>query len=308
MIIPDISVVIALEDRVDALPTVLSYFERQQFPASRYEVLLVPYAAHSKVAAMAARYSAGLPVPVDCIHADVTTSPAAKNLGARNARGLWLIFLDQDLIPGASLLAAHVKKQRANDGRAVILGSVAPYHNLPRGALTRWFMRHDKELMAAAHPESPLHWSSRHCSLPRRLFLDRGGFDETLVSARAADLELAWRMREWGCPMKALARVEAFIWRAARFSEERRRFMRDGYELYALAERLAAPEIIAHFRLSCSRLRYWYEAQFAPFYANAFEEHILDMRLHGQSCRRIFSHDMRIGARAARLGRPLPTF
>jgi hypothetical protein len=196
-------------------------------------------------------------------------------------------------------VAAHVRKQSACGGQAILLGNATPHETLPHGALTRWFMRHDKLFMNPEQIELPLNWTSRHCSLSRRLFLESGGFDAGIESSRAADLELAWRMRSWDTPTGIVTHGEAFIWRAARFREERRRFMIEGRDLYRLSARLSAPEIIRHFRLSCSRMRHWYEDQFTPFYARAFERIELDMRLHGQSCRRIFTHDMRCGARAA---------
>lgn len=301
----DLSVIIAVAHRADALPTLLSCLERQLLPASQYEVLIVSYVDDPLQQEVIHRYSVASPMQVRALQDAGGTEISAKNMGARYASGEWLLFLDQDLMPGTTLLGKHVQKQKSKGGRAIIMGGVRPHGNLPRGALTRWFMKEDRILMVVEQPDNPLHWSSRHCSLPRRTFLDDDGFSTAYASPRAADIDLACRMKSWKMPVQAFPKADAMIWHAVPFLEERRRFFIEGYDLHRLAENRGSLPIKQFFHLQSGRTQFWFDNLFTPFYERACQNAPLDVRVHGQSCRRIFTHDRRSGAQAARLEKSL---
>lgn len=301
----DISVVMAVEGRVDALPAILSCLEKQRLPAARYEVVLVFYGDFPREHRQRVeRHATGAPMPVKTYYEPSPNEVRAKNLGAVNAEGALLLFLDQDLYVDPGLLEAHVESHHGQDRPAVVLGPITRSPSLPTGALTRWFMKHDLDIMTAVRPDSPFSWSSSHCSLPRDSFLADGGFRESYCSLRAANISLAQRLKREGHLMTALAGHPAYIWRQARFEDERRRFWREGYDLYKLSVAQKNPEILYYFRLSCSPARYRLDALFTPFYVQACQVPQLDVRIHGQSCQRVFHQDRRSGARAAQLGNP----
>lgn len=301
----DISVVMAVEGRVDALPSILSCLEKQRLPAARYEVVLVFFGDSTREHRLRIeRYATGAPMAVRTYYESSQNEVRAKNLGAVNADGTLLLFVDQDLYVSPGLLEAHVEAHSQRDRPTVVLGSITRSPSLPKGALTRWFMKNDLDIMNADRPDSPFSWSSCHCSLPRESFLKDGGFSESYCALRAADITLAQRLKRAGHRMAALPGHPAYIWRQARFEDERRRFWREGYDLYKLSTAQKNPEILYYFRLSCSPARYRLETLFTPFYAQACQVPQLDMRIHGQSCQRVFFQDRRSGARAAMLGHP----
>lgn len=301
----EISVVMAFEGRGDALPAILSCLEKQRLPAANYEVILVFYGGSSREHRQRVeRHTTGAPMAVRTYFEPSSIEVRAKNLGAVNAEGALLLFLDQDLYVDPGLLEAHVESHARQERPTVLLGPITRSPSLPKGALTRWFMKHDTDVMAAGRPDSPFSWSSCHCSLPRESFLKDGGFNESYGSLRAADIALAQRLKRAGHHMTALTGNPAYIWRQARFDDERRRFWREGYDLYKLSAAQKNPEILYYFRLSCSPARYRLDTLFTPFYVQACQVPQLDVRVHGQSCQRVFFQDRRSGARAAMLGNP----
>jgi len=297
MLKTDITVIIALENRTRALPAILTCLAKQTLPAACYEVIFVLY-GHStrEQLAVVEHYAAGAPMPVKCLYAPASSEVHARNVGAFSARGEWLLFLDQDLLAGPRLLSSHLDLHRKHPVRAIVQGAVERSKSLPAGSLTRWFMRHDKDLLAADRPDSPLYWSSRHCSLPHDFFIEGGGFNESYEVSRAADIVFLKRILRNGSAALTLPGVHAFIWREAQFEEERRRFWREGFDLCRLSRALKDPDIMFHFELYRAPIRFWMDDAFMPFYIKICREGPLDVRIHGKSCLRVFTHECRRGA------------
>ncbi len=297
MLKTDITVVIALENRTRALPAMLACLTKQTLPAACYEVIFVLYGRSSKEQlSIAEHYASGAAMPVKCLYAPDSSEVHAKNVGAFSARGEWLLFLDQDLFAGPRLLSSHLELHKQHPARAIIQGAVERGKSLHTGSLTRWFMPHDKDIMAADKPDSPLYWSSRHCSLPHDFFIEGGGFDESYEASRAADILFLKQILRNGSAALTLPGMHAYIWREAPFEEERRRFWREGFDLCRLSKAIKAPEITYYFQLHSPAIRLWMDDAFMPFYIKTCGEVPLDVRIHGRSCMRVFTHECRRGA------------
>ena len=134
----DISVVMAVEGRGDALPAILSSLEKQRLPAAHYEVLLVFYGDSPREHRLRVeRHATGAPMTVRIYYEPSPNEVRAKNLGAVNAEGALLLFLDQDLYVDPGLLEAHVESHSRQERPTVLLGSITRSPSLPKGALTR---------------------------------------------------------------------------------------------------------------------------------------------------------------------------
>ena len=95
---------------------------------------------------------------------------ANRNAGVRSARGGWLIFLDDDCLPGPGFLSAYqaVIAGVADGSSVVLVGRTAPGEG-PRDSLL-W----ESPGYSGSEPLPP----SCNFAAPRALFEESGGFDE----------------------------------------------------------------------------------------------------------------------------------
>jgi serine acetyltransferase/GT2 family glycosyltransferase len=194
---PDISVVIASYGRAERLRRLLDDLEVQTFERTRFEVVVVddgaPVPLTSGLAspgvAPAASYALTL------LRQDNAGPAAARNRGARSARGTLLVFLDDDMRVAPSFLASHWAAQtpsRDREGPRVVLGALrSPTdRRLPLVERYRIFQlaRTAQRAEAGSTALAGTDVYSGNFSMPRALFARLGGFDVALRQSEDAEL------------------------------------------------------------------------------------------------------------------------
>lgn len=109
---------------------------------------------------------------------------AARNVGWRGARGRWVAFLDDDVVPPPDWLATLRRDLAVPDGVAGVQGRVVV--PLPDGPVTD-FARTTARL-------SDARWATADMAYRRSALVVTGGFDERFRRAYREDAELAYRV------------------------------------------------------------------------------------------------------------------
>ncbi len=300
---PDVSVIIVAHNRAELVPVVLSHLERQTFPAARYEAVVVDNASSDGTLETVLRYACGAPVCIRAVRNEGGGENAARNLGAREAAGRWLLFLDDDVLPGPALIEAHVFAQEQHAGKACVHGVVVPHPRIRHGVLTRWFLPENR-MDPSGENVAFYEWFAENLGMPRSLYLESGGLAEDQPSPRFAAIELLLRLREAGVEVVCEPRAQAFLWCAVKLEEERRRCYFQGRALYHLSTRGDAQPMLRHYHLARLHLRNLRDRLFIPFYLRSCQDREEDTYAYGSLYRRILRYERWLGYRDALQSRP----
>jgi len=195
-ITPKLSVVLPTYNRLARLKQVLSGFEKQTYPLSDFEVIVVSDGSSDGTDEYLKTIET--PLHLTFIAQKNQGVSVTRNRGVAEATGEIIIFIDDDTVPKPEFVAEHLRLHDTYAGDVVVLGTVLPP---PDFSLTPWSQwEQDKllqlyEKLATSSVEmSARYYFSGNSSLPRRLILDCGGFDPNF--RRAEDVEFGYRLAE----------------------------------------------------------------------------------------------------------------
>jgi hypothetical protein len=178
-----VSVVVPSRDRPDSLRATLAGLVDQSLPADAYEVVVVDDGSRPPV-----------PEPgqgVRLLRLPGAGRSAARNAGARAARGALLVFVDDDIAVGGAFLAAHLAAQEEWPGALAVgrLQLPEPVRATPFGRFRERLERQGVPV-ARGPVAAPNLCAAGNASLPRAAFEALGGFDARLASGEDQDLAL----------------------------------------------------------------------------------------------------------------------
>ncbi|HYM90121.1 MAG TPA: glycosyltransferase [bacterium] len=188
----ELSVIIPTYNNGGVLARTLDALLAQRCSPDLYEIVIVDDGSTDGTAEMVRRLHS--PVPIRYVAQPNRGRAAARNLGARVARGRILLFLDSDFFAAPDLLAAHVKHYPPAARRIGIQGASRTH---PDTLITPFMQGREVRLEVSPGPPgriSLFRISTRNLSLLRAEFIDVGGFDEAFGGYGWEDIELAWRL------------------------------------------------------------------------------------------------------------------
>lgn len=190
------SIVIPTHDRSATLQRTLDRL-RQSEGIRSWEVVVVANACSDDTTAQVASLSCTWP-GLRLIELGEPSASVARNLGASEARGELVVFLDDDILVESDALATIEHWYKGSDGRSLLVGQVLP---LPEHLATPFGAFRQRSLggPVSASSSTDVDWySSQLAAVPAATLADLGGYDESYPAASLEDNDLAVRARRAG--------------------------------------------------------------------------------------------------------------
>jgi GT2 family glycosyltransferase/peptidoglycan/xylan/chitin deacetylase (PgdA/CDA1 family) len=209
-----VSVVIASHNRREALRRCIASLAEQEAPAGGFEVVVVldgpTDGSRQMLEALPHRN-----LVLRILEQANQGQGAARNAGARAARGEILLLLDDDFTCSPGLLRAHAAAHSPH-ANAVVFGPIRPAaapaaagigERLFAEDLERW-CSYIGECEAPRLPQDA--WAGPNCSMRLEVFLACGGYDTERFRWRHEDIELGWRLWKQGLGFRYAPRAVAW--------------------------------------------------------------------------------------------------
>ena len=198
----DVSVVVPTYNRREIVIRSLETLFRQDFPSSRFEIVVVVDGSSDGTAEALRALAPACGFRV--IEQENRGPAAARNTGFRAAKSDLILFLDDDMQCDPGLLSAHFRAQQQL-GPAAVFGALFPSSDSKANLASECFKREIGAFHLQHLTDPKAQWKLTECvfsnsSLPLWMLKKVEGFDEQFRMRE--DLELGLRLRENGVCME----------------------------------------------------------------------------------------------------------
>ncbi len=191
-----VSIIIPALNEERMIARCLESIAQLDFPRNQFEVILVDNGSTDATLQIAESFTDRLNLKV--LQKKGVRISALRNLGAREAQGAILAFLDADCLAPSAWLSRILELAPAD--RAGVLGA---HYLLPEGSSwvgSTWHRYHEAPMAGDVS-----HVPAGDLVMRRQDFLRVGGFDETIQTNE--DYELCERVRAAGMPVRAFPQI-----------------------------------------------------------------------------------------------------
>ena len=196
--VPQVSVVMPTYNRVGRLRHVIAALEKQQLPRDDFEIIVVSDGSTDGTADYLT--SLGAEKNLRWFSQSNKGPAAARNFGVSKARGEFIVFIDDDVVPSPALLTEHLRSHGEAGREVVVVGPLLSPDGFDMVPWVRWeqemLMKQYRALLAGTWQPSARQFYTGNASLRRAHIIAAGGFDEGF--RRAEDVELAYRLASRG--------------------------------------------------------------------------------------------------------------
>ena len=204
----DFSILIPTYNRAETLTDTLRAVAGQHRSTTDFEVLVIDDGSTDETADKVRRLQQQYPVPLHYFYQRNQKQGRARNFGARNASGRFLLFLGDDTVPQGDFLAAHrhTHEEQGSFGSRTSRVAVIGYTTWPEEYRRTRFLEYIGEkgwqfgFSLIENPEDvPFNFFyTSNLSLAREFFLEVGGFDVGFHEYGWEDIELSLRLKHLG--------------------------------------------------------------------------------------------------------------
>jgi hypothetical protein len=229
---PQISAIIATQNRADLLKRSLAALTAQTIEHDDYEVVIVDDGSVDDTREVVESFSSLLPIRY--VYQRASGIASARNLGVAVSRGIISLFLDDDDVASPQLLHAHLT---AHDDWPGLNVAVLGLTELGGSLTKRYLMRH----LFSSHPgqlfsygkwhrgqvlSSHEFWGGRS-SAKRAFLLSCGLFDPRFIFG-AEDIELAIRLSHHGLEVRFEPEAKSYMIRSMEVEDFVQRCIKQG--------------------------------------------------------------------------------
>jgi glycosyltransferase involved in cell wall biosynthesis len=186
------SIIIPTYNRPEQITACLKSLSRLDYPRGRFEVIVIDDGGNRSLQPIVSSFSEGLDVT---LIKQINAGPAAaRNIGAKKAKGDFLVFIDDDCAPCPNWLhnlsARCFRTPDQGIGGKTLNGLP---HNL--------FSSASQAILDVVYayyntgPKQPLFFASNNLALPADLFHAIGGFDDTFATSEDRDICDRWKQQ-----------------------------------------------------------------------------------------------------------------
>lgn len=202
---PFFSIVIPTYNRPEPLTTCLQFLTRIEYPRDRFEVIVVDDGSEVPLEPVIASFHDQLDIAL--IKQPNAGPAAARNTGAKQAKGKFLAFTDDDCMPAPDWLQA-LEKRLATVPDRIVGGQTI-------NALTDNLFSTTSQIIISvgyahcnADPDRASFFTSNNLAVPADLFRALGGFDVSFTTSE--DREFCDRWLRYGYQMTYAPEVQIY--------------------------------------------------------------------------------------------------
>jgi len=185
-----LSVIIPTRDRYEILRSTLAAMENQTLQKHEFEVIVVDTSTeeyHRKKV----REHQGQKATLRTLELDTDSVAAARNFGADNAEGEYLLFINDDIVPALDTLKQHLETHTDSQERIAVVGKIRFADQVPKSCFVHYLESscyYDAYSQVRYNPNilPPIYGNS---SLSKELFNEIGQYDADLFTGYGAEAE-----------------------------------------------------------------------------------------------------------------------
>ena len=196
---PQLSVIIPTYNRREILLKTLEAYKQQTAANEILEVVVVDDGSADGTGEAVAQFALLSTFPIRLLRQENRGLATARNLGIRSAKGALILFGDDDIIPGSTLVAEHVAWNQSHpEPTSGILGCVAWSPEMNPTPFMEW-LGLGGVMFGYGHlspgKEVPINYSYFcNTSVKRNFLVENGTFDEDFRAYGFEDIELSYRL------------------------------------------------------------------------------------------------------------------
>jgi lipopolysaccharide/colanic/teichoic acid biosynthesis glycosyltransferase/glycosyltransferase involved in cell wall biosynthesis len=185
-----ISVIIPVYNSQEIISECLRAIEQQSLPRDMYEIIVVDDASTDHTVEIVKSFE-----QVRCISISHGGPSAARNAGAREARGEIIAFTDSDCVP----VSYWLEKITAPFEKPDVIGVKGVYRTIQKRLISRFVQLEYQYKYERMTRQSNIDFIDTYSAAYRReVFLANGGFDTAFVVPSVEDQELSFRLAQKG--------------------------------------------------------------------------------------------------------------